>query len=157
MNNAPSPEHYIYDRCSNTKIPVSAAEEREYYNLNSSFRKQQQKLGRCFCPAKKYRYCNTDCASCMYRTYDTNVSLKNMSPIEYSGAIPLADPQTETEYKVLLQSVLTICTPYEQEIIALRLQEMNLTEIANELQQPYDTLYYRFRKLYVKVTKYLQK
>lgn len=157
MNNAPSPEHYIYDRLTNQKYPVSEEIEREYYRMTSKFRQAEAKLGLCFCPGKNYRYCNTDCDSCKYHRHSNDQPFDEMRLSEQKALALSSDTAKDAEYNLLLQDVISTCTPYEQQIISLRLEGMTLTEIADTLNQPTTTVHYHYKKLHLDVKTYLQK
>lgn len=59
-------QHYIYIRSTRERIPCSEQEFRNYYRDIDTFRKKQQRHGRCVCPAAKRLDCDMDCASCPF-------------------------------------------------------------------------------------------
>ena len=68
-------QHYIYLRSTRERIPCTEQEFRDYYRDIDTFRKKQQRHGRCVCPATKRLDCDMDCATCPFSRAGDSLSL----------------------------------------------------------------------------------
>ncbi len=68
-------QYYIYLRSTHERIPCTKQEFDNYYRDINTFRKTQQRHGKCVCPEKKRLDCDMDCATCPFRRAGDSVSL----------------------------------------------------------------------------------
>ena len=68
-------QYYIYLRSTRERIPCTEQEFRDYYRDIDTFRKKQQRHGRCVCPATKRLDCDMDCATCPFSRAGDSLSL----------------------------------------------------------------------------------
>ena len=68
-------QHYIYLRSTHERIPCTEQEFHEYYRDIDTFRKKQQRHGRCVCPAAKRLDCDMDCVTCPFSRAGDTLSL----------------------------------------------------------------------------------
>ena len=59
-------QYTIYLRSTRERIPCTEQEFRDYYRDIDTFRKKQQRHGRCVCPATKRLDCDMDCVTCPF-------------------------------------------------------------------------------------------
>lgn len=67
--------YYIYIRSTRERVPCTKEEFDNYYHDIDTFRKKQQRHGRCVCPAAKRLDCDMDCASCPFSRAGDSLSL----------------------------------------------------------------------------------
>ena len=68
-------QFYIYLRATKEQIPVTEQEFKAYYKDIDTFRKKQQRHGKCVCPSKKRLSCDMDCNTCPFRRAGDSLSL----------------------------------------------------------------------------------
>lgn len=68
-------QYYIYLRSTRERIPCTEQEFHNYYRDIDTFRKNQQRHGRCVCPATKRLDCDMDCATCPFSRAGDSLSL----------------------------------------------------------------------------------
>ena len=68
-------QHYIYLRSTHERIPCTEQEFRDYYRDIDTFRRKQQRHGRCVCPVAKRLDCDMDCATCPFSRAGDSLSL----------------------------------------------------------------------------------
>ena len=68
-------QYYIYIRSTKERIPCTEQEFHDYYRDIDTFRKKQQRHGRCVCPAAKRLDCDMDCATCPFSRAGDTLSL----------------------------------------------------------------------------------
>ncbi|WP_087064211.1 hypothetical protein [Intestinibacillus massiliensis] len=66
---------YIYIRSTRERIPVTQQEFNDYYRDINTFRKKQQRHGRCVCPERKRLDCDMDCMTCPFHRAGDGLSL----------------------------------------------------------------------------------
>lgn len=66
---------YIYIRYTRERIPVTQQEFNDYYRDINTFRKKQQRHGRCVCPERKRLDCDMDCMTCPFHRSGDGLSL----------------------------------------------------------------------------------
>lgn len=148
---------YIYIRSTKEKIPVSMKEFKDYYRDIDTYRKKQQRHGRCVCPVKKRLECDMDCATCPFsrsgdmRSLDTPCAGVDDEKITYAETE--ADQTAQFDDAVLDKIVLgrlfqrlTEIMPQAVEIGKLRLQGLSEAEISKEIGTPRTTYSYRLKK-----------
>ena len=68
-------QHYIFLRSTRERIPCTEQEFHDYYRDIDTFRKKQQRHGRCVCPAAKRLDCDMDCTTCPFSRAGDSLSL----------------------------------------------------------------------------------
>lgn len=68
-------QHYIYLRFTHERILCTEQEFHNYYRDIDTFRKKQQRHGRCVCPATKRLDCDMDCETCPFSRAGDSISL----------------------------------------------------------------------------------
>lgn len=68
-------QHYIYLRSTRERIPCTEQEFHDYYRDIDTFRKKQQRHGRCMCPTAKRLDCDMDCVTCPFSRAGDTLSL----------------------------------------------------------------------------------
>lgn len=68
-------QHYIYLRSTRERIPCTEQEFCDYYRDIDTFRKKQQRHGRCVCSATKRLDCDMDCVTCPFSRAGDSLSL----------------------------------------------------------------------------------
>lgn len=68
-------QYYIYLRSTRERVPCTKEEFDNYYRDIDTFRKMQQRRGRCVCPAAKRLDCDMDCVTCPFKRQGELVSL----------------------------------------------------------------------------------
>ena len=68
-------QKYIYIRSLRERVPVTQEEFENYYRDIDTFRKKQQRHGRCVCPEAKRLDCDMDCETCPFRRAGDGLSL----------------------------------------------------------------------------------
>ena len=77
-NNANQSKVYrIYIKGSKNWVDVNKEFYANYYREINTYRKRQQKHGRCVCPASKRYLCDMDCFTCPYAKAGEQLSLDN--------------------------------------------------------------------------------
>ena len=68
-------QFYIYLRTTKEQVPVTEQEFNDYYRDINSFRKKQERHGKCVCPSYKRLDCDMDCETCPFRRAGDSLSL----------------------------------------------------------------------------------
>lgn len=68
-------QYYIYPRAVKERIPCTEREFNDYYRDINSFRRKQQRNGRCVCPEYKRLDCDMDCTICPFQRAGDGFSL----------------------------------------------------------------------------------
>lgn len=68
-------QFYIYLRSTKERVPVTEQEFKDYYRDINSFRKRQERHGKCVCPSYKRLDCDMDCETCPFRRAGDSLSL----------------------------------------------------------------------------------
>ncbi len=68
-------QYYIYLRTTKERIPVTEEEFHNYYSEIDTYRKKQQRHGKCVCPASKRLDCDMDCGTCPFVRSGDSLSL----------------------------------------------------------------------------------
>ncbi len=76
-NHGQTDERKIYIRELHEWVPVTKEFYDNYYREINTYRRRQQKHGRCECPASKRYLCNMDCWTCSYLTSGDTSSLND--------------------------------------------------------------------------------
>ena len=82
---------YIYLRSTKERIPCTQEEFDNYYRDINTYRKAQQRHGKCVCPANKRLDCDMDCMSCPFRRAGDSLSLDFTTTDEDGNEIRWAD------------------------------------------------------------------
>ncbi len=113
-------QFHIYLRATKERVPVTEQEFKAYYKDIDTFRKKQQRHGRCVCPASKRLSCDMDCSTCPFQragdSLSLNYTVKDKEGIEH----PWIDDLTENE-KLLEEIILD---GIELQRIFARIQEL---------------------------------
>lgn len=150
-------QHYIYLRSTRERIPCTEQEFHDYYRDIDTFRKKQQRHGRCVCPAAKRLDCDTDCATCPFSRAGDGLSLDytitDENGDEKSWLDNFADPTPLTEdlfaEKAELQRLfgrLTEIMPEAITIGMLREEGFTDTQISLNLGIRQNTMHYRLKR-----------
>lgn len=150
-------QHYIYLRSSRERIPCTEQEFHDYYRDIDTFRKKQQRHGRCVCPEAKRLDCDMDCETCPFRRAGDTLSLDHTvtdeDGNEKSWLDDLTDPSPLTEdlcaEKAELQRLFARITEIMPEAITIgHLREDGLTDtqISHSLGIRQNTMFYRLKR-----------
>ncbi len=74
MKNTESRNYAIFLWSINQWIPVTENQFREFYRDIDSFRKKQQRHGKCVCPKSERYLCDMDCATCSHQIISDELS-----------------------------------------------------------------------------------
>lgn len=150
-------ECYIYIRSTKECIPVTEQEFKDYYCGIDSFRKKQQRHGRCVCPETKRLDCDIDCETCSYGKAGDSLSLDYVISDEEgntkSWLESLVDPSQPVDelvadgirMKQLIQQMNELM-PQAMKIGALRQQGYSDEAIAKEIGIPRKTFTDRLKR-----------
>lgn len=156
--------YFIYLRSRNERIPVSKQQFKDYYRDIDTYRKRQQRIGKCVCPKNMELACDMDCETCPYHHVENQLSLDYlMSDSDghetvWSDTIaddsPLIDDLyvEASELKALYQRLMELM-PEAADIGRLRLSGKNDRDIEREIGTPRRTFECRIES----VRKRLQK
>ena len=152
-------QYYIYLRSTKEKVPCTKQEFHDFYRDIDSYRRKQQRHGRCVCPISKRLECDMDCFTCPFRRDGDFISLDNA--IDDDGEIKthldnLADNSpliediiTENEdFKDLLVR-LNELMPQAVDIGMLRQNGVSNTAISSHIGIPRKTFTDRIKKVKV--------
>ena len=150
-------QHYIYLRSTRERIPCTEQEFHDYYRDIDTFRKKQQRHGRCVCPTAKRLDCDMDCATCPFHRAGDALSLDytvtDEDGNEKSWLDDLADPSPLTEDlfadKTELQRLFARINEIMPEAITIGyLREGGLTDtqISHSLGIRQNTMLYRLKR-----------
>ena len=152
-------KYYIYLRSTNERVPVTEQEFKDYYRDIDSFRKKQQRHGRCVCPTKKQLSCDMDCVTCPFRRAGDSLSLNYTVNDEEGNERPWLDDLVDDtalfeeiiadgmELKRILSKIQELM-PEAVEIGELRQQGLSEDAISKEIGIGRKTYAYRIKKLY---------
>ena len=150
-------QYYIYLRATKERVPCTEEEFRNYYRDIDTFRKKQQRHGRCVCPESKRLDCDMDCATCPFSRAGDGLSLDytvtDEDGNEKSWLDDLEDPTAHTEdlftEKAELQRLfirLTEIMPDAITIGTLREDGLTDTQISKTLGIRQNTMHYRLKR-----------
>lgn len=156
-------KHAIYLRSTKQWVPCTKKQFDDYYRDINAFRRTQQNHGRCKCPPSQWLLCDTDCFTCLYRTFGDTSSLdanmvnedgEEMTWLEYLQEIMPELQSLSVEDSVVAnldaQRVLTRIgeiMPEAIEIGKLRLEGLSDEEIASHIGIPRTTFRDRIKSL----------
>lgn len=151
-------QHYIYLRSTRERIPCTEQEFHDYYRDIDTFRKKQQRHGRCVCPEAKRLDCDMDCATCPFHRGGDKVSLDYTTTVDDGEEITwvnsLEDPSPLIEDIVVegqaisqLFARLSELMPEALEIGCLRLQGLTERQIEEQIGVGRKTYAYRLKKV----------
>ena len=91
------------------RVPTTREAFDDYYRPINAYRKNEQRHGRCVCPARCRLLCNMDCETCQYRVLGDACSLNEAVEDDEGNTTERietiaadTDIQAEYEYKELL-------------------------------------------------------
>ena len=133
------------------RVPTTKEAFDDYYRPINTYRKNEQRHGRCVCPADCRLLCNMDCGNCRYKVAGDTDSLNETiedgdgNTTERIETIA-ADTDIEAEYAYTdlirrLREKLNDLTPEYQEICRLIMDGKNEREMAAELHTSKTTLH----------------
>lgn len=151
-------QHYIYLRSTRERIPCTKEEFDNYYRDINTFRKAQQRHGKCVCPEKKRLDCDMDCATCPFRRGGDTRSLDYTTTVDDGEEITwinsLEDPSPLIEDLVVegqaisqLFARLSELMPEALEIGRLRQQGLTERQIEGQIGIGRKTYAYRLKKV----------
>ena len=157
-------QKYVYIRSLRERVPVTEEEFENYYRDIDTFRKKQQRHGRCVCPEAKRLDCDMDCETCPFRRAGDGLSL------DYQGEeanetwldeFPDCGPSPcelmeDSDLLIALRRVLAELTPDEQAICRVIMGDFAERAAAAELNVPRTTYIYRRDKLLARLKNILQ-
>lgn len=113
-------QFYIYLRATKEQILVTEHEFKAYYKDIDTFRKKQQRHGKCVCPASKRLSCDMDCNTCPFRRAGDSLSLNYTVKDDEGNEHPWLDDLTGDEN--LLEEIVS--DGIELQRIFARIQEL---------------------------------
>lgn len=151
-------QYYIYLRSTRERIPCTEQEFHNYYRDIDTFRKKQQRHGRCVCPEAKRLDCDMDCATCPFRRGGDQVSLDYTTTVDDGEEITwlnsLEDSSPLIEDIVIegqaisqLFARLSELMPEALEIGHLRQQGLTERQIEEQIGIGRKTYAYRLKKV----------
>lgn len=151
-------QYYIYLRSTCERIPCTKEEFDNYYRGINTFRKTQQRHGKCVCPEKKRLDCDMDCATCPFHRGGDQASLDYTTTDEDGEATTwinnLEDPSPLIEDIVVegqaisqLFTRLSELMPQALEIGRLRQQGFTESQIEEQIGIGRKTYAYRLKKV----------
>lgn len=137
-------QYYIYLRSTRERIPCTKEEFDNYYRDINTYRKAQQRRGKCVCPEKKRLDCDMDCSTCPFRragdtvSLDYTVSDENGEEITWGNSLestspPIDDIVADSERMAELFERLKELMPQAVEIGQLRQQGIPDVQIARQI------------------------
>lgn len=157
-------QRYIYIRSLRERVPVTQEEFDNYYRDINSFRKKQQRHGRCVCPEAKRLDCDMDCETCPFRragdrrTLDiqcTDDGESWLDEIPDCGSTP-CDLAEDRDLLKALRTALGELTPEEQAICDVIMADLSERAAAAQLNLSRNTFTYRRDKLLARLKNILQ-
>jgi len=155
-------QYSIYLRSTKQRVPCTKQQFDDYYREIDSFRKKQQRHGRCICLPSKQLMCDMDCYTCPYHTSGDTSSLDCGLTDEEGNEMNWLDHLQETMPDLQEPSVedyVASCIDLKCVLIRLneimpqaieigKLRQMGLSEddIAAHIGTPRKTFAYRLKK-----------
>lgn len=149
-------QYTIYIRSTGEKIPATKEEFDLYYRDIDSFRRKQQRHGRCVCPKAKRLSCDMDCFTCPFRRAGDERSLDytmtDSEGYEMTFGDTISTPSFEqsllktTTLMETLQRVMEVM-PEAFDIAQLRLKGLTEQEISEKYGISRQVLAYRLKKV----------
>ena len=151
-------QYYIYIRSTKERIPVTKEEFYNYYHDINTFRKAQQRHGKCVCPETKRLDCDMDCATCPFSRAGDSVSF-DITVInddheivawveEFEDPAPLIeDVVIDSIHLTNLLERLNELMPQAIDIGLMRQDGMSDTAISTEIGIPRKTFTDRIKKV----------
>ena len=155
-------QYSIYLRSTKQRVPCTKQQFDDYYREIDSFRKKQQRHGRCICLPAKQLMCDMDCYTCPYHTPGDTSSLDCGLTDEEGNEMNWLDHLQETMPDLQEPSVedyVASCIDLKCVLIRLneimpqaieigKLRQMGLSEddIAAHIGTPRKTFAYRLKK-----------
>ena len=151
-------QRYIYLRSTKERVPVTEQEFNDYYRDINSFRKKQERHGKCVCPSYKRLDCDMDCETCPFRragdSLSLNYTIKDDEGNERSWLDDLADNNALVEDLVAdgvelnrLFARITEIMPQAIEIGVLRQNGLTERKIEQQTGVPRKTTADRIKRL----------
>ena len=151
-------QFYIYLRATKEKVPVTEQEFKDYYRDIDTFRKKQQKLGKCVCPTSKRLSCDMDCNSCPFRKAGNSLSIDCTVEDEFGNEHSWLDDFTydETHFEEIIADTIELkrifariqeLLPEAIEIGILRQCGLSDRRIEQQTGVPRKTAIYRIERL----------
>jgi len=155
-------QYSIYLRSTKQRVPCTKQQFDDYYREIDSFRRKQQRHGRCICLPSKQLMCDMDCYTCPYHTPGDTSSLDCGLTDEEGNEMNWLDHLQETMPDLQEPSVedyVASCIDLKCVLIRLneimpqaieigKLRQMGLSEddIAAHIGTPRKTFAYRLKK-----------
>ena len=151
-------QYYIYLRATKEEVPVSKEEFDAYYHDIDLYRRNQQRHGKCVCPANKRLTCDMDCLTCPFHragdqvSLNTTVNSDSEDPRDWvediEDGLPLLD-EIVTEAAEMKELYTRLCElmPEAVEIGRLRLSGHSDRQIESEIGIGRKTFAYRIAKV----------
>ena len=157
-------QKYIYIRSLRERVPVTQEEFDNYYRDIDTFRKKQQRHGRCVCPAAKRLDCDMDCETCPFSRAGDRLSLDYqgedadetwLDELPDRGPSP-CELMEDSDLLDALHRVLAELNPDEQAICRVIMANLTERAAATELSLSRTTYIYRRDKLLARLKNLLQ-